>query len=63
MQTNFVNVRDAAAMLGISPRAVLHRITRGAIRATKVGDGRTSAYVVTVAEIERVKDAASASAA
>ena len=55
MQTNFVNVRDAAAELGLSPRAVLHRITRGAIRATKLGDGRTSSYVIDRAEVERVK--------
>lgn len=54
MQTNFVNVRDAAAELGLSPRAVLHRITRGTIRATKVGDGRTSAYVIDCAEVQRV---------
>ena len=58
MQTNFVNVRDAAAELGISPRAVLHRITRGELRATKVGDGRTSAYIIERAEIERVKASA-----
>ena len=58
MQTNFVNVRDAAATLGISPRAVLHRITRGAIRATKGGDGRTSAYIIDRTEIERVRTAA-----
>lgn len=57
MQTNFVNVRDAAAELGISPRAVLHRITRGELRATKVGDGRTSAYIIERAEIERAKAA------
>ena len=57
MQTNFVNVRDAAAELGISPRAVLHRITRGELRAVKVGDGRTSAYIIERAEIERVKAA------
>ena len=60
MQTNFVNVRDAAAELGISPRAVLHRITRGELRATKVGDGRTSAYIIERAEIERVKAEAAA---
>ena len=60
MQTNFVNVRDAAAELGISPRAVLHRITRGELRATKVGDGRTSAYIIERAEIDRVKAEAAA---
>lgn len=54
MQTNFVNVRTAAAELGLSPRAVLHRIQTGTLTATKVGDGRTSSYVIDRAEIERV---------
>lgn len=57
---NFVNVRDAAAELGISPRAVLHRITRGKLRATKVGAGRTSAYIIERVEIGRAKAEAAA---
>lgn len=56
----FVNVQSAAALLGISPRAVLHRITRGTLRATKVGAGRTSAYIIERAEIDRVKAEAAA---
>ena len=36
-------------------RQVLHRITTGTLAATKIGDGRTSAYIVTRAEVERAK--------
>ena len=49
-----------AAVLVAAPRAVLHRITRGKLRATKVGAGRTSAYIIERAEIDRVKAEAAA---
>ena len=49
------NVAQAAEDLNLSRRAVLHRIRTGTLQATKVGSGRTSAYVITVEEIERVK--------
>ena len=61
--TQLRSVRQAAAELHISPRAVLHRIAAGSLAAVKVGEGRTSAYAITAEEIERVKDAASAPAA
>ena len=48
-------VAQAAAELNLTRRAVLHRIRTGTLQATKVGSGRTSAYVITVEEIERVK--------
>ena len=49
------NVAQAAEDLNLSRRAVLHRIRTGTLQATKVGSGRTSAYVITVEEIERAK--------
>ena len=53
---DLLTVRQAAHELGLSPRSVLHRITTGTIGATKIGDGRTSAYIVTRAEVERVRE-------
>lgn len=52
---DFATVVEAARELNLSPRAVLHRITTGAITATKVGSGRTNPYVITRAELDRVK--------
>lgn len=48
-------VAQAAEDLCLSRRAVLHRIQTGTRAATKVGEGRTSSYVITVEEIERAK--------
>lgn len=53
--TELLNVEDAAAELHLSRRAVLHRIAAGTLDATKIGGGRTSAYVITRDEIERAK--------
>ena len=53
---DLLTVRQAAHELGLSPRSVLHRITTGTLAATKIGDGRTSAYIVTRAEVERVRE-------
>lgn len=52
---NFYSVAQAAKALQLTRRAVLHRIAAGTITAEKVGEGRTSAYVIDSAEIERVK--------
>ncbi len=49
-------VAQAAEDLSLTRRAVLHRIQAGTLHATKIGDGRTSAYVITEDEIARVKD-------
>ena len=54
---DLLTVRQAAHALGLSPRSVLHRITTGTIGATKIGDGRTSAYVIAASEIERIQQA------
>ncbi len=54
----WLTVTQAARVLSLSPRAVLHRITSGKIAASKLGEGRTSAYVIAAAEVERVKSAA-----
>ena len=48
---------QAAKLLSLTPRAVLHRITSGKIKASKLGEGRTSAYVIAASEIERIQQA------
>lgn len=50
-----MTVGQAAKSLGLSVRAVQHRITNGKIVATKIGEGRTSAYLIPVEEVERVR--------
>lgn len=56
MTTNdLLTVTQVAEELNISVRAVQHRITNGTIAAQKLGGGRTSAYVITRDEIDRVK--------
>ena len=51
---DLLSVTQAAAELGIPTRTLHHRITTGKVAAIKVGDGRTSAYVITRAEVERL---------
>lgn len=51
---DLLSVAQAAAELNLTDRAIRHRIKAGSITATKLGPG-TSAYVITRAEIERVK--------
>lgn len=64
MTTNdILTVAQAAEELNLSIRAVQHRITSGSITATKLGTGRTSAYVITREELDRVKTADAAPAA
>lgn len=57
---DFLSVAQAAAELHITERAVRHRIKAGTLPAQKLGNGRTSAYVITRAEIERIKNASAA---
>lgn len=57
------SVRQAALDLGVSRRTVLRRIADGELAATKVGDGRTSSYVISEDEIARALAAAAARAA
>jgi hypothetical protein len=45
LKPEWLNVVQAAKLLSLTPRAVLHRITSGKIEASKLGEGRTSAYV------------------
>lgn len=52
---DFLTVTQAADELNLSVRAVQHRITSGSIAAQKLGGGKTSAYVITRAEVDRVK--------
>ena len=55
--TDVLTVKQAAELLGISRRAVIHRIMAGTLAATKLGPS-TTAYIIDRAEIERVKAAA-----
>jgi excisionase family DNA binding protein len=48
------SVRQVAQALGVSSRTVHHRIARGDIKATKLGDGQTSAYLIDAAELARL---------
>ena len=57
-----LDVRQSAELLGISVRAVQHRIKTGALSARKLGTGRTSAYVITRAEVDRALAESAASA-
>lgn len=50
----FVSVAQAAEELHITERAVRHRIKAGKVSAVKLGPG-TSQYVITRAEVERLK--------
>lgn len=51
---DFLSVVQTASELCITPRAVRHRIKTGTLAATKLGPG-TASYVITRAEVERVK--------
>lgn len=53
-QPSFLSVKQAGEELNISARAVLHRIHAGTLAAQKLGPG-TAGYVITRAEIERVR--------
>lgn len=53
--TELLTVTQVAAELALTRRAVLHRIRNGTLAATKLGDGLTSAYVITSDEVERAK--------
>lgn len=52
-----LTIKQAAEELCLSRRAVLHRIHAGTLTATKLGDA-TSAYVISAAEVARVKGTA-----
>lgn len=52
---SLVDVKTAAAELGITVRAVQYRIDNGTLAAEKIGQGRTSAYVIARTELDRVK--------
>lgn len=49
-----LSVAQAAEELGVPIRTLQYRITTGKVAATKVGDGRTSSYVLTRAEVDRL---------
>ena len=50
-----VTVATAAEEWGIDRRTALRWITTGKVAAEKIADGKTNAYVLTRAEVERVK--------
>lgn len=51
---DLLSVQQVAAALHITPRAVRHHIKAGTLNAIKLGAG-TSAYVITRAEVDRIK--------
>ena len=53
--SDYLTVTQAARELNLTRRAVVHRIAAGTLAAAKVGDARTSAYIIERAEIERAK--------
>lgn len=55
-----LTVAQTAAELHITRRAVIHRIHAGTLAATKIGEGRTSAYLIARSEVERAKTEAAA---
>ena len=52
---NLIGVTEAAAILGIKPRGVQHRITAGTLIAHKL-PGKTGAYVLDRADVEAARD-------
>lgn len=56
-EADILSVAQAALVLNLSARAVLHRIHAGTIEAIKLGPG-TAGYVITRTEVERVKGVA-----
>lgn len=60
---DLLSVNQAAAELGMRPRTLHQWITAGKVAATKLGDGRTSAYVITRAEVDTLKAEAAAKTA
>lgn len=51
-----LTVRQAATELGITPRAILHRIAAGTLPATKLGDGTSVvAYIIAREDVEAAK--------
>ena len=53
--SDYLTVTQAARELNLTRRAVVHRIAAGTLAAAKVGDARTSAYIIERAEVERAK--------
>jgi len=56
-----LTVRQVAAELGMSVRAVHHRIGRGDIKAHKVGNGIRSPLLIHPDEVARYRQAVAAS--
>lgn len=58
--TDLLTVAQAAEVLAMPTRTLHQWIANGRVTATKLGTGRTNAYVITRAEVERVKAEAAA---
>ena len=52
---DYLTVTQTARELNLHRRSVIHRIAAGTLAAAKVGDARTSAYIIERAEVERIK--------
>ena len=47
-------VKQAFEKTGIPVRTLLNRIKAGTVQADKIGDGRTSAYLIPTEEVDRL---------
>lgn len=56
-QAELLSVAQFAHAIERTPRTVINLIQAGRIVATKVGEGRTSAYVISREELERFQKA------
>lgn len=54
-QFNLMTVQQAADELHVSARTIQHWIKGGKVKAHQIGDGRTSAFVIEVSEVERIR--------
>jgi hypothetical protein len=57
-QTTLIGVKEAASILGITPRAVRHRVLAGTLTPIQKLPGQTGSYVFDRAEVLAAKDAA-----
>jgi len=53
---SLLSVAQAAEELDVPIRTLQYRITTGKVAAVKVGAGRTSSYVITREEVDRLLD-------
>ena len=58
--SDLLTVTEAAAEIGIPTRTLHYWITSGKVEAQRIGSGKTNPYVLSRAEVERLKTEAGA---